>query len=538
MAWRRLDIRMLLVHPVNEVVRFLPALIAFFLLGSSLAETWWHLAALAVPVALGVLRYVTTRFRVHDGRLELRRGLVRRSQLTARLDRVRTVELAASPIHRLLGLAKVDISTASAAGRGRLVLDALPRGQASGMRAELLHERHGRRENVRAAGGLDRELAPASVFDAGYDAGYDAGSAATGAAGPGPTEAVPAGARPAAGCQQQDEVLLQFDPRWMKYAPLTAGGLTVAVAIVGLTGRFVGVWIDSLVDFAGQRPLGGAPVWLLVAAAAVLALVAVSVLAVIGYVLSYWGFTVTRDRQGRSLQVRRGLATARETSIDAERIRGAEMHEGAGLRSVGAARLSAIVTGQTPRAAGSAPLAPPAPRVRCMDVGARVLGTDEPLAMMLTPHGPRASARRYLRAALVSLLLVAGWGALVLAEQWDWRVALAAFLAPAAALPMAWDRARRLGHALTSDYVIGRAHCLRGERIVVARDGIIGWNVKQTFFQRRARLATLTATTAGGAQGYVIHDVPEADATALANEATPGMLTPFLAAASPAPPHR
>ena len=40
---------------------------------------------------------------------------------------------------------------------------------------------------------------------------------------------------------------------------------------------------------------------------------------------------------------------------------------------------------------------------------------------------------------------------------------------------------------------------------------------------------TLTATTAAGKQGYALMDVPEAQAVALADSATPGMLTDFLA---------
>jgi putative membrane protein len=140
--WRRLDVRMLLVHPVNELIRFLPAVVAVFVLGTTgEGHTWWHVAAVAVPVALGLLRVLTTRFRITDDPLELRSGLVSRNVLTAPLDRVRTVELTSSPIHRLLGLAKVRIGTGSAdkTGRERLELDALALPEARTLRAALLH---------------------------------------------------------------------------------------------------------------------------------------------------------------------------------------------------------------------------------------------------------------------------------------------------------------------------------------------------------------------------------------------------------------
>jgi putative membrane protein len=63
---------------------------------------------------------------------------------------------------------------------------------------------------------------------------------------------------------------------------------------------------------------------------------------------------------------------------------------------------------------------------------------------------------------------------------------------------------------------------------VLLREGIIGWNVHQTYFQRRAGLVTLTATTAAGKQGYRVYDVPEPVATMVADAAVPGLLTPFL----------
>jgi putative membrane protein len=68
----------------------------------------------------------------------------------------------------------------------------------------------------------------------------------------------------------------------------------------------------------------------------------------------------------------------------------------------------------------------------------------------------------------------------------------------------------------------------------LSASGVIGWNVRTSFFQRRAGLVTLTATTAAGRQAYRILDVPIRDALALAEVATPGL---FDAVATPAAPH-
>jgi len=64
---------------------------------------------------------------------------------------------------------------------------------------------------------------------------------------------------------------------------------------------------------------------------------------------------------------------------------------------------------------------------------------------------------------------------------------------------------------------------------MLQRTGIIGWNLQQSWFQRRAGLVTLVATTAAGQQGYAAVDIPEHLAIALADEAVPGLVSGFLA---------
>ena len=62
--WRRLDPRMLLVHPVLEIMKFLPVLIGIFVLGSGGDNNWWQLFGVAIPIGLGVMRFLTTQYRI------------------------------------------------------------------------------------------------------------------------------------------------------------------------------------------------------------------------------------------------------------------------------------------------------------------------------------------------------------------------------------------------------------------------------------------------------------------------------------------
>ena len=62
-------------------------------------------------------------------------------------------------------------------------------------------------------------------------------------------------------------------------------------------------------------------------------------------------------------------------------------------------------------------------------------------------------------------------------------------------------------------------------------DGILSWNMAQSFFQRRLELCTLTATVAGGAEGYELPNVPVEDAVRLMRSASPELLGQFSRAA-------
>ena len=42
---------MLLVHPVVELVKFLPVLVGIFVLGSNGNQGWWQLFGVAIPIA-------------------------------------------------------------------------------------------------------------------------------------------------------------------------------------------------------------------------------------------------------------------------------------------------------------------------------------------------------------------------------------------------------------------------------------------------------------------------------------------------------
>ena len=201
------------------------------------------------------------------------------------------------------------------------------------------------------------------------------------------------------------------------------------------------------------------------------------------------------------------------------------------LRWAGGARALAIATGlRVGRGAerGGSLLVPPAPRAEAERVAGAILRDPEPVQVQLTRHGRRARQRRYTRALLGALVVIAVVATLWRLVHWPvWPVVVSLLLLPAGAL-LAEDRFRSLGHALTGQVLVVRQGSLVRRRVMLVRDGVIGWNLRQSLFQRRAGVVTVEATTAGGRQRYAALDVPVEDAVRLADEAVPGLLTPFL----------
>ncbi|WP_205825873.1 PH domain-containing protein [Microbispora catharanthi] len=516
LTWRRLSPRMLVIHPFQEVVRAAPALLGLLVAGSSSGGQGhlWSVAGVALMVVLGMLRWFTTTYRITPEHVQVRRGLLTRKVVTVPRDRVRTVDVTSHVLHRVLGLARVEVGTGTSERRheGRLKLDALTAAEAARLRVELLHR---------------SPAAPATASTVSPTASPTVSPLAP-----------PAGSTPAA-----ETELARMRPEWVRFGPFTMSGLVTVGVVAGFVSRLVS---EGNVDLGRVGPVQETWRWfsamslpLEIATVVLVLVVFVSVASTLGYVLAFGNFRLTRHAEG-TLHVTRGLLTTRAITIEERRLRGVEVSEPLLLRAVRGARLSAVTTGL--RAAqgsqrGGSLLLPPAPRAAAVSVARLVLPSvagassaweASPVTADLTAHGPAALRRRFTRAygvhalVLAALLALWWWAGL---PSWTWLTAAA--LLPLTAL-LAADRYRSLGHALTSGYLVTRWGSLARRRVALECDGVIGWNIERSFFQRRARLATLTATTAAGKQGYQVRDVDLTEALRLAAAGTPGLLDPFL----------
>ncbi|HMH92421.1 MAG TPA: PH domain-containing protein, partial [Streptosporangiaceae bacterium] len=145
----------------------------------------------------------------------------------------------------------------------------------------------------------------------------------------------------------------------------------------------------------------------------------------------------------------------------------------------------------------------------------------------LVRHGPAARRRRYVRAVGGAVVLAAAGVAAWAAGPLPAWVGLGSLILLPLGAVLAADRYASLGHRLSGGWLVTRTGSLIRRRSVLSTEGIIGWRIHQSWFQRRQGLASLAATTAAGRQHYTAHDVPVAAALDLATSATPDLISPF-----------
>lgn len=510
--WRRLSTRMLLIHPVKELIRFLPALVAVVVAGSTGGQNWWGLLAAGGAIAFGVLRWFTTRYRFTADQVQLRHGLLSTTTVSAPIDRVRSVDVTASVMHRALGLAEVRIGTG--AGEKTLKLDGLTSAEAAALRGDLLH---------RAAGATTDGAAPDSAATDGPAAdGAEVSRASSGGTGAG---------TPDTAAYTSEAVVYQLNPSWIRYAPFGPAGLVAALAIVGVGSQFLNEsglgWGEGGLINGTVNRLAALGVMVAVLAVLVGALVVVTVLALLGYLLAFHGFRLTRDGRGVTYHVSRGLLTTRATSLEIRRLRGVEVHRPVPLRWVGGARLSAITTGVKEDGRGmSTMLTPPSP-ASVVDATADVVLGQNALIVPMQAHGVAATRRRYTRA--VGCAVVPAAALVVAAAIWDLPVlAVCAVLPIIGGVLLGRSRAHWLGHAVTDRFLITRSGSIGLSTNVIERRGAVGVTVRRSFFQRRAGVATVSLATAAGNKDYPVLDLPEDQVGKLASQIVPGHVEQFL----------
>ena len=378
------------------------------------------LAGLVATTVLGYVRWRTTTWWVTPDAIHRRSGLIGIKETDVPLTRIQSLDLEQGPVQRLFGVYAVHVQTGGGGAKGEIVLEAAGEDDVRGLRSLLADHRPAPAPDAQ---GPERRLARSRLL----------------------------------------------------IAALTAGQL--GVILPALAGFF------QLLQqtFDGDDAVRLLPHTVTAAvAAAVALLVAAWLLSVLGSVIAFSGFTVTRE--GDRLRIRRGLLARRETTVPVERVRAVEVVENLLRLPFGFAALRMEVIGHAKEAAAAQSLFPLLRRDEVrgfLDELLPELADD--LDGLERP--PARAARRYT-------LPPALFGAVVGAAVWAFTPA-GPWVLPAALLLGGYGllRFRTAGWRLDGDRLAIRS-------LMLARTTVLGparfreWHqLSQNPFQRRGRLA-------------------------------------------------
>lgn len=172
---------------------------------------------------------------------------------------------------------------------------------------------------------------------------------------------------------------------------------------------------------------------------------------------------------------------------------------------------------------------PRGPKPVAQEVSGQVLQSHtNPVLAPLTRH-PSSALRRRIWWALVTTALITGalsW--MVLTDV----IGGAVLWTAAALLPLALAGAviayRALGHTIAGDYLVVRSGLLSRSTTALQRTAVSTIAVSESLLQRRLGLRSVSAMTAAGYGAYDAPDVPALHAFEFANDASAGLLEPFL----------
>lgn len=387
-----------------------------------------------------IVHWATLRYRLADGRLELRSGLFNRQRRVFSPKRVQHVEVVRNVFQRAFGLAEVRIETASG-------------DDVEGLLSALSEEEASRLVDALSA------------------------ARASGPASPDPPDALP--------------LLALRVPSLLLFGAtsLRLGWVFVALGL-GMEAFTAGADLDTVGVDGLERDLTTATM-----IAIGLGVVALSwVGGIVGVLVRHHGFVL--DRTPDALRLREGLTTTRRVELPLARVQRVTFTAswlrravGQGVLSVEAASASAGAGGLS-RASLLAPAVPTDALSPLLDVVLE--GTPRPGEAMLRPPDPRALRRAVVRAVGITTVLTA-------LAVWRWGLAGGAVsaLLPFLVFVARLDH-RHQGWALTDELVVARVGYLTRVTTWASLRRVQAVSVVQGPFLRRYGIAEVVVQVAGG----------------------------------------
>lgn len=509
--WQRLSGRIIWVDLVQIIVTQLPLLVAILIMDSSpeLGQLW-PLIGLAVFGLLGAvydaIRWIVTRYRVTPSYVEVKTGVLFRRRRSIQRDRIRSIDTEAKLRHRIAGLRVVTIGAGqqSTANEAALDLDALIAADAQALRQRLLttEVRHAMAEPAVTIDDQEQVESEASDQEAPL------------------------------------QVFARFRPGWVVYNVFNIWAYAVALGLVGGTWWLLSTlnidptnWVIGVLDWQGIGWIG----------TTIIAFIAVGLVGVVGMVVSYfteyWNFELARVRGAESTELRtsQGLFTTREVNRNEQRVRGFQLSQPLFWRWMGVTDTNVITTGLSLWSANQpAAILPRVPLKIARQITAEVMAPEaSPFEVPLAKH-PRAALRRRLWwATLTTLVLGVMLKTLVTDHVMSFDILWV--------IPVIWGLTlvgaviayHALGHTITGSYLVVRSGLWNRSTVALQRQATSTVVIRESVFQRRLGLKTVSVMTAAGYGGYDAPDIATNESLEFAIEAAPNILDDFLVEAAP-----
>lgn len=386
-----------------------------------------------------VTHWATLRYRVNEGRLEIRSGLLNRQVRVIDPERIQNMELVRNVFHRLSGLVEVRIETASGSEvEGEL--SALSQSEAKVLVDALDRARQ-------------REGAPPVTEEAEWP------------------------------------VLVRNGLSELVWYGVTGARFSAMVVLFGVAFE----WFAQRDPERMGRVMSGVG-WVGAALGLVAAVTGAWVVSVGGSLLRHWGFTLRR--KGETLVAEEGLFTRRRVELGQHKVQLVSVQEPVLRRLVGFASLQVETAAVREGGDGTQRAVALVPVVTRDEldalVGAVLPGAGPHFGdLPLSPPAPRALVRSLVQgtwqAALLTTLAVAAFG------PWG---GLATVLFPVA-WGLAWLDHRHQGWAITDELVVARAGWLSRRTEVVERRKLQSVDRVQGPLLRRYGLGQVVVRVAG-----------------------------------------
>ena len=453
-AWRRLHPASLYINLLPQTYRTLrglwPLLLLMFFGGQGSATSGIDFTLLVVFFAISISRtvvhFLTLRYRLSAGKLEVRSGLLNRRSRVLDPYRIQNIELAQNPLHKLAGLVELRVETAG---------DASTDGMMSALKVEEAERLKGALERLARVRRRQQGLATAESDP------EDAG-----------------------------EELLRIDA-----VELIAFGLSKRrVGTVALLFA-AGMEILSLLDPYQTQQVASELSTARLVGAVLLAFAATWIFSAGQSLLRHFNFKMRL--RGDRLITTEGLLTRRSVEIPREKVQLVRVDEpwlrrqmGYGTMLIETAALG-MADGEVRQAEGVVPMVGHEALPGLTRQAAPVLATD-PWSVPLEPAHPRALYRLIFGQLVRSAFLA---GVLVWLLPWPWSL-WALVLLPLA-LPLAWLDWRNQGWLVTPRVVIARRGYLTRRTWVIARSKIQSVHMGQSPIMRWHGIAGVRVSVAG-----------------------------------------